>query len=742
MTNHPNARALHAFAAMGRLPDDYILAAERMLYEAEAGISRPEKPRNRFLAFLNSGLGAAVISGMVALAILAFVIRAGQTPPTNLPHGGPVSGTTEAEKSTIEISDTDVNYSLSMDRENYPVGTDRITVLVVGKNKGETVTSPGGWYLERITDTGAELVHIYYTEDFAEATPEKDEYASLDQIIHIERTPLTAGRYRLHATEHDGGKYVSVAYCEFTVGSPLQPPETADSPYTLSVPNTVYGSVDISVTVTAKEPGEPLYWPYRNWMIVKLAGPENTGSTEFRTDAIEPRSGAVYASHTESLILEDPSAWLPGIYRLHDLNSKGESVAHCDFVIYEEGYTPLTTENHDHIVVPGIFLWANNTPMIVLMDYYDELYPEPNPSYEAVAVMYPILLVNDQRDGGSGMDIHSGSIVEVEIGKKITYPHYGDLYDLRVVTEGTLDDVNDNWLTVLREAGYTIRDTAEAETVDKYGFYEGNEVIFSGRYSVHLFEDDPLFTDGNSFDIFGRSSDTKTKTIMLSGPGPAPRHIGDLGYMDPFTIHYRESVLDAETGEILYHTYAFDYMEFDYSPDGQLLEFRDPADSMDPLPHEEAIALSKQFLEAVSIELSDDYVPYARDGCGCYFCGQHSEFTFVYWTREIGGVAADGYLVWCGDAGRVKRFIPVNTGMYEKYGYISQEQVDHTRARLLEALSRTEDYNGDPYDVVEGHERGALFLGSDGNLYLGIHISGAVTDLRGNYGYLCMRVNP
>jgi hypothetical protein len=136
----------------------------------------------------------------------------------------------------------------------------------------------------------------------------------------------------------------------------------------------------------------------------------------------------------------------------------------------------------------------------------------------------------------------------------------------------------------------------EAETVDKYGFYEGNEVIFSGMYSGHLFEDDPLFTDGNSFDIFGRSSDTKTKTVMLSGPVPAPRQIGDLGYMDPFTIHYRKSVLDAETGEILYHTYAFDYMEFDYSPDGRLLEFRDPADSESPLPHEEAIALSKQFL--------------------------------------------------------------------------------------------------------------------------------------------------
>ena len=377
--------------------------------------------------------------------------------------------------------------------------------------------------------------------------------------------------------------------------------------------------------------------------------------------------------------------------------------------------------------------------MILMFEFYDGLWTTLSIDGRVKTAIHPILL-SDQTEGG--LNVRSGSVVEIVMGKKITYPNHGDLHDLRVVTEGTLEDVNENLLILLRGAGYTIQDTVDTKPVNRYEFYEGNEVIFNGMDDRTFFEDDPLFTDGNSFDIFGRSSDTKTKTVMLSGPVPAPRQIGDLGYMDPFTIHYRKSVLDAETGEILYHTYAFDYMEFDYSPDGRLLEFRDPADSESPLPHEEAIALSKQFLEAVGIELTDDYVPYARDGCGCYFCGQHSEFTFVYWTREIGGVAAEGYLVLCGDGGRVKRFIPVNTGMYEKYGYISQEQVDHTRARLLEALSRTEDYNGDPYDVVEGHERGELFLGNDGNLYLGIHISGALTDWRGNFGSLYMRINP
>ena len=349
MTNSKETRALAAFAAMSRIPDDYVLAAEQMLIEAEAGISRPAKPMGGFRRFLNSGWGAAVISGLVALAVLIFIIQAGVNPPGVTPPPMPPAG------STIEMSNEGVNYILSTELENYPEGTDCIAAVITGKNPGETVYQPAAWKLERLTASGVSPVGLSYTEEAGYQDPRADQYAQFTKKLYPTE-PLTAGTYRLHATRHDGEKYVSVAYCTFTVG--------------------------------------------------------------------------------------------------------------------------------------------------------------------------------------------------------------------------------------------------EAETVDKYGFYEGNEVIFNGMYGLTFFEDDPLFTDGNSFDIFGRSSDTKTKTVMLSGPVPAPRQIGDLGYMDPFTIHYRKSVLDAETGEILYHTYAFDYMEFDYSPDGRLLEFRDPADSKGPLPHEEAIALSKRFLEA------------------------------------------------------------------------------------------------------------------------------------------------
>ncbi len=453
MTERKQTRALNTFAAMSRLPDDYVFSAEQMLFEAEAGIYRPEKPMGGFRRFLNSGWGAAVISGIVALAVLVFIIRAGvHAPVTYEPPVKPAG-------STIEMSDEGVNYSLIMDYENYPVGTDSILVAMVGTTKGESISSPGGWYLEQITDEGAEVIHIYYTEEFTQsAQPAKDEYAVLKKTIRIERTPLSAGVYHLHATKHDGEKYVSVAWCEFTVGSEQFPPKAETSPYTLSVPNTTYGSVDITVTVTAKEQGEALPALDRGWKVVKLAGPDNTGNTnilhlEFGLEPGDPPDADSYASYTESLILEDSSAWLPGLYRLYDLNSLGESVAQCDFVIYEEGYVPLTTDHPDRMVVPGIFLWADNTPMILMMDYYDGLYPEP--AVEG-GVVYPTLLVNDQRDGGYSTGVHSGSVVEIVIGKRITHPNHGDLYELRVVTEGTLNDVNSKWLIALRGAGYTI----------------------------------------------------------------------------------------------------------------------------------------------------------------------------------------------------------------------------------------------------------------------------------------------
>ena len=176
MTEQNNARALAAFAAMSRIPDDYVLAAEQMLIEAEAGISRPPKPMGGFRRFLNSGWGAAVISGIVALAVLIFIIQAGVNPPGVTPPPTPPAG------STIEMSTEGVNYTLSTELENYPEGTERITAVMTGKTKGETVYQAAGWHLERLTSDGAEPVGSFHTDDYVWHEPDADQYARIPEV--------------------------------------------------------------------------------------------------------------------------------------------------------------------------------------------------------------------------------------------------------------------------------------------------------------------------------------------------------------------------------------------------------------------------------------------------------------------------------------------------------------------------------------------------------------------------------
>ena len=260
MTNSKETRALDAFAAMNRIPDDFVLAAEQMLIEAEAGISRPPKPMGGFRRFLNSGWGAAVISGLVALAVLIFIIQAGVNPPGVNPPPTPPAG------STIEMSTEGVNYTLSTELENYPEGTERITAVMTGKTKGETVYQAAGWHLERLTSDGAEPVGSFHTDDYVWHEPDADQYARTTKLIYIEE-PLTAGTYRLHATKYDGEKYVSVAWCEFTVVSnetELSPPTISPKlPFTVTLTRHLYFPYftepgGLQLYFRANEPGVPL----------------------------------------------------------------------------------------------------------------------------------------------------------------------------------------------------------------------------------------------------------------------------------------------------------------------------------------------------------------------------------------------------------------------------------------------------------------------------------------------------
>ena len=232
-------RALKLFSAMEKLPDEYIRSAEETLAEAEAGISRPAKPMGVLRRFVNSGWGAAVISGTVAAAVLLFVVqmgRGGGGVSSDQMPSAPIGGALEESSSvsvgsSIEENTETVNYTLSTEYTVYGQGTMQITAIVAAKNPGEPVSLPGGWYLERVTEEGVEIVHVYYTEEASTAVPpDENSYASLMKNVLIDRTPLTEGVYNLHATKYDGEKYVSVAKCSFIVGCETPPPLATTDP--------------------------------------------------------------------------------------------------------------------------------------------------------------------------------------------------------------------------------------------------------------------------------------------------------------------------------------------------------------------------------------------------------------------------------------------------------------------------------------------------------------------------------
>ena len=370
-------RALKAFAAMEALPDGMLAEAENALIAAEGGLPAPRKSPNGFSRFLNSGWGAAVISGVVALGVLIFVIRAGQAPDTYAPPVKPAG-------STIEMSDRGADFTISTEQANYDEGVSKITAVMTAKVAGKSISSGGSWRLEKLTANGAEIVPTYHTEEvIVSAKPSRGEYATIHKSINVAE-PLTAGSYRLHATEYDGEKYVSVAYCTFTVGVSvtdavtdleeptwgivtettgepsaietvtLEPgtdettppefdpsveyPSAADRPYTVTTADSIeYGAKGLGITVKAAEQGVTLH-PHRNYRIVKLAGPANgDGAVWIQTaEAVEvmpSEENGGYAVYGDSLTFTNPDQWLPGLYRLYALNWNEEYIDYCDFVI-------------------------------------------------------------------------------------------------------------------------------------------------------------------------------------------------------------------------------------------------------------------------------------------------------------------------------------------------------------------------------------------------------------------------
>ncbi len=167
---------------------------------------------------------------------------------------------------------------------------------------------------------------------------------------------------------------------------------------------------------------------------------------------------------------------------------------------------------------------------------------------------------------------------------------------------------------------------SEPETEDGLGFYEGTEVyVYQLPYDCEYFTDHPVFTDGDLRLVLGNDygaepmirTFTLSKDALTDGTFPAVRYHGDYGFTDQTTFFYRNTSSAAFVAdEVLYHTYTDmdGRMEFDYSPDGKLMEFRYAERSAGTVSKEDALAASEQFLRAAGIDLTVGYKAYAAEG--------------------------------------------------------------------------------------------------------------------------------
>ena len=162
-----------------------------------------------------------------------------------------------------------------------------------------------------------------------------------------------------------------------------------------------------------------------------------------------------------------------------------------------------------------------------------------------------------------------------------------------------------------------------------------------------------------------------------------------------------------------------------------------PADGIVPFEDDgPAIRVACDFLLSVGVEITDAYT------CTVLPVDEQNIFlhddpkarrTTVLITRNIGGMMGEGYVVYCGGSESEPCVIysqAVNPGMYESFGYVTEDQIGHTRLRLHEAIGLLECYVGATYRVtyeVASYDREYLVM-SGNHLYLCVEFSPIMTD--------------
>ena len=272
----------------------------------------------------------------------------------------------------------------------------------------------------------------------------------------------------------------------------------------------------------------------------------------------------------------------------------------------------------------------------------------------------------------------------------------------------------------------------EAETVDKYGLYEGGEVIVGvSGYAPDFPEGDHGYEKQAVEYFYDRIGNIGKGRPIADDAAPATCQLVSVGDFAEQTLYYQESYGRGYADEqVYYRLYADESGLYTYlfTVDGQFVEHDTPADGIDRLDDDaEAVRVALDFLRSVGVEITDEYTCTVMDPSEPKFFDtdpKSAGASQVFVTRNIGGMIGEGYVVYCGmsiDAPEVIYSRVINEGMYEAFGYITEEQVEHTRRRLYEAIGLLEQERCDSYEIKSGRNERLILSG--GHLYLRVWIT-------------------
>ncbi len=417
--NREHIKGATVFAALGDLDAAFIAEAE--VDAAYLPFTRAEKRATRreargesgFWGFVNTGWGAALVSMPVAICVLVGIIHAVNflPPPNVTPEPGP-GGTVESDEipatgdillpGMVSFAAEPADFTISTDL-TLPEGATSFIATVTSREEGEGISLYHSWTLECLTDISWSGMTIF-TEEAIQVPAREGERVSCQKKISLS-LGLVPGIYRLHAMEHDGTEYRSVAFCEFAVDNEegyyktwteadFENYASPDVVLSMSTDEEIrYGARQITVTFRGEKGMSSLCFPSA-CRLVKLDGTAGAGaafaiaddslSVAVHVDVADPDDLAdLVPTTTQTYKILNPAALTPGRYRIYNRDHLGFVYATCEFEVVGEANVQMgwpgateeesetdaatepTTDETDITIAPTP---ENSTPAIYYMN--------------------------------------------------------------------------------------------------------------------------------------------------------------------------------------------------------------------------------------------------------------------------------------------------------------------------------------------------------------------------------------